>query len=161
MKACITRTTISKLSTYMVQVVRRPYWVLLLARRRSLPLLRRPLPTTRSQARAQCEGPRRCLCRTAGLGRSPPVHSTGRKSPGDEAESASLKRQDPQCAAPLGAGQGQLAIATVMWPVEMQSTNRTGLPLALTLACTLRTGGRPLLFGPDPAGSFCDIAHTS
>ena len=30
--------------------------------------------------------------------------------------------------------RGQLAIATVMWPVGMQPTNRTGLTLVLTLS---------------------------
>ena len=60
---------------------------------------------------------------------------TGRKSPGSEAESATPKGKDPPAPSCYGRGAwGQLAIATVMWPVEMQSTNRTGLILVLTLS---------------------------
>ena len=40
--------------------------------------------------------------------------TTGRKSPGDEAESASLRRQDPLLSSCKRLTQGQLAIATVM-----------------------------------------------
>ncbi len=56
---------------------------------------------------------------------------TGRKSPGDGAESAGPKGQDPR-ARPFQAAAGPLAIATVMWPVEGQSTNTTGLTPVLT-----------------------------
>ena len=60
---------------------------------------------------------------------------TGRKSPGSEAESATPKGKDPPAPSCSGRGaRGQLAIATVMWPVEMQSTNRTGLTRVLTLS---------------------------
>lgn len=60
---------------------------------------------------------------------------TGRKSPGAEAESADPKGQDPRAPPRPRAGRapGQLAIATVMWPVGSQPTNSTGLTLALTL----------------------------
>ena len=60
---------------------------------------------------------------------------TGRKSPGAEAESAGPKGQDPRAPPRPRAGRapGQLAIATVMWPVGSQPTNSTGLTLALTL----------------------------
>lgn len=40
--------------------------------------------------------------------------TTGRKSPGDEAESAGLRRQDPLLSSCKRLTQGQLAIATVM-----------------------------------------------
>ena len=66
---------------------------------------------------------------------------TGRKSPGNEAESATPRGKDPP-APPCSRrrARGQLAIATVMWPVETQSTNRTGLTLVLTLSPFPHTG---------------------
>ena len=60
---------------------------------------------------------------------------TGRKSPGNEAESATPRGKDPPALQlPRQGTRGQLAIATVMWPVGMQPTNRTGLTLVLTLS---------------------------
>ena len=77
------------------------------------------------QARAQCEGPPRCLPWQTVL--PPPgggmrrvlcisIAVTGRKSPGAAAESAGPKGQDPRAPPRLRVGRapGQLAIATVM-----------------------------------------------
>eukprot|EP00963_Diacronema_lutheri_P010056 scaffold950_cov360-Pavlova_lutheri.AAC.23 len=59
------------------------------------------------------------------------VKNSGRKSPGYEAESASLSRQDLHRPS-FGQEVEQLAIDTVMWSVGIQPTNRTGLTLVLT-----------------------------
>ena len=78
----------------------------------------------------------------------------GRKSPGDEAESASLKRQDLPEPSPHGVvATEQLAIATVMWPVGRQPTNSTGLTLALTPSPFPRTFVRSYLSLKQPASS--------
>ena len=111
--------------------------------------LPRPRGARRSQARAQCEGPPRCLpWQTAlppfggGMRRALCISRavTGRKSPGAAAESAGPRGQDPRAPPRPRAGRapGQLAIATVMWPVGSQPTNSTGLTLALTLTTPRR-----------------------